>query len=245
MDIFLDLKNGTSGDMLVGALLSLGADEVKLVDGLKSLSIGGFRVSVEKNHSANQTGFHVLKEGVPSIQHVNIFDALEVIQASSLNTDVKILACNIFKIVATAGAEAHQCPLEQFYFHETGASDSFADIVGFSICFADLDVQNTYRSELVDGTGTFQTKTGKQLTLPVPAVKMIAKRYDWKIKQTDINGELITPTGASIIAAIAPTEKRPAEFDIVKQGTGIGTRKYNPDPKLVVSRIRERRENHD
>src|SRR5699024_9760360 len=107
-----------------------------------------------------------------------IFDLLD---AAPLTRRDRDLSKDIFQIAATAGSKAHKVPIEQFTFHEAGALDSIADIVGMAVCLNDLvdqyQVESLFISELVDGYGPIQIRD-RQLPVPVPAVKSILTDYE-------------------------------------------------------------------
>lgn len=236
--IFIDCTSGVSGDMLVGALLDLGADFETLSKGLSSLGLKGLKVEskyVDK-HNKSVCDYNVIITNETSISSINLHGVLSVIDKSSLSNRIKDLSRRIFTIAAEAGAEAHGISIEQYFFHEKGALDSFADIVGACICIDALDIGKVYVSKLHDGYGFITYSKGK-LPVPVPAVKKIVEKYRLNLKSTSIEGELVTPTGASIIAAIKSSEPTPNDYKIVKTGFGNGKRKYNPDGFLRIYQI--------
>ena len=126
----------------------------------------------------------------------------------------------------------HGLPIDEVHFHEVGAIDSIADIVSFAVLFDDLKPEKVYFKTLTEGQGTVECQHGT-MNVPVPAVCEIASKYKLPIKITDNDGEMITPTGAAIAAALFTGEKLPETLIIDKVGNGSGKRPYK-NPVLRV-----------
>lgn len=237
--LWVDCQNGVSGDMLVGALLSLGADFAFLEEGLASLNLTGFQIEesqFEKNGEL-VTDYEVVLEDTVSLGDVSLPSILEILEQSSLRAETKELASRIFQIAAEAGAAAHGTDLEGFFFHEKGALDSFADIVGYALCLENLGHPPVFFSPLYDGSGFITLRNGRRLPVPVPAVRQIAKKYQLELLEKPIEGELVTPTGAAIVVGSRSKQAQPDNFQVLKTGIGNGTRAYNPDASLKIHRI--------
>lgn len=237
--LYIDCSNGISGDMFVGALLSLGANFEYLVKELRKLDIYGYHLEYNNSSKNNivMTDFRVILHENVTVPPVNLMNVIDIIENSELLPEVKKISIKIFTIAAEAGAEAHRAKsIDEFYFHEKGALDSFADIVGAAICLADLEAKNIYVSTINDGHG-FITYSKGRLPVPVPAVKNIVKAYQLDLVSTDIVGELVTPTGAAIIAGLNAQKGMPEAHRIIKSGIGIGKRKYNPNALLYIHEI--------
>ena len=116
-------------------------------------------------------------------------------------------------------------PRNQVYFHEVGAVDSIVDILSVAVCLDNLDIDQVIVTELCEGRGTVRCQHGI-LPIPVPAVTNIVQANHLKLKLTQIEGELVTPTGAAIVAAIRTSDKLPESFFIEKTGLGAGKREY-------------------
>ena len=147
------------------------------------------------------------------------------------------MSSRLFKIAAEAGAAAHGTTIEDFYFHEKGALDSFADLVGVALCLESLGNPDVFFSSLYDGSGFISLRNGRKLPVPVPAVREIVKKYQLNLIQTPIEGELVTPTGATIVAGVRSAHPSPIEFQIIQTGIGNGKRHYNPDARLRIHKI--------
>ncbi len=143
----------------------------------------------------------------------------------------------IFCILAEAESKAHGVPVDQVHFHEVGAIDSILDIAAAAICLDDLDVSRVYVPELTEGSGTVRCQHGI-LPIPVPAVSNIAAAHELPICKSQVRGELITPTGAAIVAAIRTKEPMPARYIIEEIGLGAGKREYETPGFLRAMLIR-------
>lgn len=159
-------------------------------------------------------------------EHRNLAEVLQIIEASQITDNAKALACKIFDILAVAEAKAHGVDKDKVHFHEVGAVDSIVDIVAAAVCIDKLQIEDVVCSTLSEGRGTVRCQHGK-IPIPVPAVVNIVSSYGLKMHFTDVEGELITPTGAAIIAAIKTEDNLPDSFIIEKVGVGAGKRQYN------------------
>ena len=157
--------------------------------------------------------------------HRSFVDILQIIESSSLTERAKKTATDIFSVLADAEAKAHGVPRNQVYFHEVGAVDSIVDILSVAVCLDNLDIDQVIVTELCEGRGTVRCQHGI-LPIPVPAVTNIVQANHLKLKLTQIEGELVTPTGAAIVAAIRTSDKLPESFFIEKTGLGAGKREY-------------------
>lgn len=235
--LYFECDSGISGDMTVGALLDLGASEIALIEGLKSLSIYGFRIEIEKKWKRNieVCDYNVILEGHPKGNR-NIYDIFKIIEQSLISENAKEISKRIFNIKAEAGAKAHNVSVDKFYFHEPGALDSIADIVGAAICFDNLNVKEVINLRVNDGCGYIKCKD-KILSVPVPATKLISQKYNLNLVSTNEKGEMVTPTGASILAGIKTMDFLPENYIVEKVGFGNGKRNYTNGSILKVSLI--------
>ncbi len=158
-------------------------------------------------------------------EHRNLYEINEIIEGSSITNSAKTIAKRIFEIIATAEAKAHAKPIEEVHFHEVGAIDSIVDIVAAAICLDNLGVKKVVVSELYEGTGQIRCQHGL-LPIPVPAVSNIVAAHQLPLHITNVKGELVTPTGAAIVAAIKTSDTLPKDMKILKIGLGAGKRNY-------------------
>lgn len=267
--LYLECYSGISGDMTVAALLDLGADQKHLEEALSSLLVQGFRIKISRvvksglnacdffvildqdNHDHDMEYLHGQKNMEESHKHQGhghmhkhdhehrgMKEIREIIQRSSITERAKQTALRIFEILAEAEAKAHGVSVDKVHFHEVGAIDSIVDIVSIAVCLDDLDITEVIVPMLCDGTGFIRCQHG-QIPVPVPAVVNVAQTHHLKLKITDIEGEMVTPTGAAVVAAIRTSEKLPESFEIVATGLGAGKRQYRCPGILRAMLIRQ------
>ena len=158
-------------------------------------------------------------------EHRGIKEITYIIEHSAMTENAKKIALRIFEILAEAESKAHNVPVDQVHFHEVGAVDSIVDIVSVAVCLDDLDVTEVIVPVLCEGRGTVRCQHGI-LPIPVPAVANIVSAHHLHLKMTEVEGELVTPTGAAIVAAVKTKDKLPETFEIQKIGIGAGKRQY-------------------
>ncbi|MGN8653814.1 nickel pincer cofactor biosynthesis protein LarC [Blautia obeum] len=171
-------------------------------------------------------------------EHRGMKEITEIIQKSEMTVSAKKMAMRVFGILAQAESKAHGVPVEEVHFHEVGAVDSIVDIAAIAICMDNLDISNVIVPVLYEGTGFIRCQHG-QIPVPVPAVTHIAETHKLKLKITDIQGELVTPTGAAVVAAFRTSDRLPEDFTILKTGIGAGKRQYRCPGILRAMLIRE------
>ena len=157
--------------------------------------------------------------------HTGMKEIREIIGNLEMTEGARALALRIFEILAQAESEAHGVPVDEVHFHEVGAIDSIVDIVAAAVCFDDLGIRNVAVTEITEGSGTVRCQHGI-LQVPVPAVANIAKAHRLPMRFTSRKGELVTPTGAAIAAALRTQEELPERFVIERTGLGAGKREY-------------------
>ena len=155
----------------------------------------------------------------------NLNDITKIIQVGQLSSGAKDLALKIFQILAEAEAAVHGKTLEEIHFHEVGAVDSIVDIVAVAVCIDNLSPSGIVISALTDGKGQIRCQHGL-IPVPVPAVTAIAMQNDLTLNISDVEGELVTPTGAAIAAAVRTATTLPKKFRIRRIGFGAGKRDY-------------------
>lgn len=158
-------------------------------------------------------------------EHRGMVEIGTIIDAADMTDRAKEIARAVFAVIAEAEARAHGVPVDQVHFHEVGAVDSIADIVAIAAAFDSLDVDDVVVSDLVEGTGTVRCQHGI-IPVPVPAVVNIAAAHGLPLRITDVRGELVTPTGAAVVAAVRTRDALPERFTIERVGMGAGKRAY-------------------
>lgn len=169
-------------------------------------------------------------------EHRSLPDILAILENSSMTAGAKAMASKIFEILAEGEARAHRVPKEQVHFHEVGAVDSIVDIAAFAICMDFLGYEEVFLPVLKEGQGTIRCQHGI-LPIPVPATSNIVCTHKLPLSILPVQGELVTPTGAAIAAAITTSYTLPEIFQINKIGVGAGKREYEVPGILRVMEI--------
>ncbi len=265
--LYLECSSGISGDMSVAALLDLGADKNALLDMLDKLPFNEYRIEIsrvdkagiscldfniimdEDNHDHDMEYLHGHADNIPDKGHVNehshahehrnLGEILRIIEQAEMSDNAKQIAVNIFTILAQAESKAHNVPVEEVHFHEVGAVDSIVDVLSFAFCYDNLGITDTVVEVINEGGGTVRCRHGI-LPVPVPAVVNILADCGIAMHKTGISGELITPTGAAIAAAICTKNKLPEQYVIRGIGLGAGKRNYETPSILRAMLIEEK-----
>jgi len=246
--LYFDCSSGICGDMILSALLDLGIEKGRLIKELKKLPLEGWQIELttvsrkgiqakhlqvtveEPTHYHHYWHTHKLESESEHARR-SMEDIERIINISGISNNSKLLAKKIFRRLAIAEAKVHNTTPEKVHFHEVGAVDSILDIVGTSICIDILSPDNIYASDLQDGYGFVECEHGK-IPVPVPAVVAILAERNISLKQIDIEGEMITPTGAAIIAELAESFGPPPKMEILKTGYGTGKKTF-PLPNVL------------
>lgn len=225
--------------MTLGALLEIVGDENYLLNELKKLNIDEYKIEISKKVKNGITGTYVdviLEHGHHKKdhheqhqhehhhhEHRNLNDVNTIIENSSLEEKVKELAKRIFLRVAKAESKVHNKPLDEVHFHEVGAIDSIVDIVGTAILIHKINPDKIISSVVNDGYGFIQCAHGL-ISVPVPATSEIFANSNVEFRQIDIDTELVTPTGAAIIAELATEFTTLPAMVTEKIGWGAGSK---------------------
>lgn len=164
-------------------------------------------------------------------EHRGMAEITQIINAGHLGQQAKKTALRIFEILAQSESKAHGIPVSEVHFHEVGAVDSIVDVVAAAVCLESLGVGEVIVPSLSEGRGTVRCQHGI-LSIPVPAVSNIVSTHQIPLQMTNVQGELVTPTGAAIVAAICTERKLPGTCIIEKIGIGAGKRAYER-PSMV------------
>ena len=236
---YFDAFAGVSGDMTVGALLALGVELERLRAELAALPIHGYalRAGDRLVHGIRARKFDVdvdahaeLAEHGHAHAHRSYADIRAMIGHSALAPRVREMALNIFAHLAEAEGRVHGVAPEAVTFHEVGAVDSIVDIVGTAIGMTALDIDRVYVSTLPLGSGTVQSQHG---VIPVPAPATVELLRRFPVRLGDAVGELVTPTGAAIVATLADPGAALPPISIEAVGYGAGTRTLADRPNLL------------
>lgn len=177
-------------------------------------------------------------------EHRGMQEIRRILEQGDLMPGARRTALRIFQILAEAEARAHGVPEDQVHFHEVGAVDSIVDITAVAVCLDNLNIGQVIIPSLKEGGGTIRCQHGV-LPVPVPAVANIASTYELPLHMTGIRGELVTPTGAAIAAAVRTSGTLPESFRVKKVGMGAGKRDYEAPGFLRAMIIEPVSENRD
>lgn len=221
--LYYDCFAGISGDMNLGALVDLGVDARHLKKELEKLNIEGFRLEVKPDlrKGISGTKVTVIVDHPENEKHRHLSHIEDLINNSTLPDRVKEKSLAIFMKVAEAEAKVHNIPIEKVHFHEVGALDSIADIVGAAICQEYLGVDEIHASPVQLGGGMVKCAHG---LMPVPAPATAEILAAIPVKSGLVEYEATTPTGAAILAATVDRFNDRMNLSITKTGYGIGQR---------------------
>ena len=252
--LYLDIFSGISGDMFLGAMIDLGVDAAVLEAELAKLSLGGYQLHVGRKTKANIEGVkfdvHLLptKGDEHSHEHGhshshshddnghsherNFADIQSLITDSSLSGWVKEKSIAVFRRVAEAEGKVHGMPPDEVHFHEVGAVDSIVDIVGGCIALELLDKPRVLAAPVTEGTGWVECAHGR-FPVPTAATLEILGARGVAVNQCDEPHELVTPTGAALLAEFAESFELMRGVTPERIGYGLGTRDMNTRPNVL------------
>jgi uncharacterized protein (TIGR00299 family) protein len=234
--LYFDCFAGASGDMILGALVGAGADSEKLREQLQLLDVSNFDVSF---HTVDRSGISATRAEVRTEDeqhHRHLSTILKIIERSRLSDSVKSRASRIFTRLAEAEARVHNVAVEKIHFHEVGAMDAIIDVVGACIGFDLLGVERFVASPLHVGSGTVEMAHGR---FPVPPPAVVELLRDAPTYATNIQGELLTPTGAAIISTLCESYGAQPAMRVAAVGYGAGRREYERFPNALRVMIGE------
>ena len=227
---YLDAFSGISGDMTVGALLDAGAPAAPLIDALEALETGAkFEVEKTRRGGVTASKFRVIVPAeAPAHRHLK--HILGMIDKSPLTDRAKQNASNVFRRLGEAEARVHGVPVEKVHFHEVGAVDSIADIIGACVALDLLGIGEIHTSAINVGSGTVNTEHGM---LPVPAPATAALLEGKPIYARGPAVELTTPTGAALVATLSAHFGALPAMSILSIGYGAGDRDFKDQPNVL------------
>lgn len=229
MIAYLDCPMGIAGDMAVGALLDLGFPIEEIAARVKALGIKGLEVSAEKVTRAGIAGTKYVVHAPVEHEHRNLMQLQILLQKAELPPAAAALGFRIITRLGEAESKVHRVPIEQVYFHEVGGADALADVVGFAIAWTSFGVTSAWCSSLPWTRGRVEAAHGS-LPVPAPAAVAILEGFKWEL--SSVEGELVTPTGAAIVASVAKFGT-PPPFVLKKAGFGAGSKDFPGRPNLA------------
>jgi uncharacterized protein (TIGR00299 family) protein len=259
--LYLDLFSGIAGDMFIAALLDLGVDAAKLERELKKLKLDGYHLHIARGQKSAIAGMkfdvhlaHDHEHGHDHGHHHhdhehphqhehdhhdhghdeqrNFAEIKKLILRSQLSAWVKQKSIAVFQRIAEAEGKIHGQPTEEVHFHEVGAVDSIVDIVGAAIALEQLGKPRVFASPVVEGTGWIRCAHGR-FPVPAPATLAILGARGIGVTQCDEPHELVTPTGAALLAEFAESFGAMDNLVAEKIGFGLGTRDNETRPNVL------------
>ncbi|MGA9451149.1 MAG: LarC family nickel insertion protein, partial [Verrucomicrobiia bacterium] len=249
--LYLDLVSGISGDMFLGALIDLGVDVVKLERELKKLELDGYHLHLAREQKSGVAGVKLdvhLEEGRRAEGEGRANDRVhrhchghdlnrnfagikKLITGSKLSPWVRKTAVAVFQRIADAEGKIHGLPPERVHFHEVGATDSIVDIVGACIALEMLGKPRVLASPVVEGVGWIDCAHGR-FPVPAPATLAILGSRGIGVTQCEEPHELVTPTGAALLAEFVESFGPMLGLVASKTGFGLGTRENQTRPNV-------------
>ena len=232
---YFDCFSGVSGDMTLAALLACGADETAFRDRLGALNVPGYTLVIQRvtRLGITATDVNVILLDADQQHGRHLSDIAAILDSSSLPPRVHQNALAVFTRLADAEAKIHGTTREQVHFHEVGAVDALVDIVGSCLLLDMLGVGRVVTSSIPCGHGTIKCRHG---IMPVPAPATMELLQGFPVHAVDIQGELVTPTGAALLTTLsdpATAGKMPA-MRVLSSGFGAGKKQFKPDmPNLL------------
>ncbi len=247
--LYLDIFSGISGDMFLGAMIDLGVDFDALKAELEKLEVDGYRLHADRRQKANIDGIKfdvellLLPVSNPaaglsplvdhSHEHARDFAQIkELIRSSGLSDWVKEKSIAVFHRVAVAEGKVHGMSPEEVHFHEVGAVDSIVDIIGACIALEMLGKPRVLAASVVEGTGWVNCAHGR-FPVPTAATLEILGARGVAVTQCEEPSELVTPTGAALLAEFAENFGGMAGMVPDRIGYGLGTRDCKTRPNVL------------
>jgi len=228
--LFLDAWSGLAGDMLVAALVDLGVPQHVIREALSALELSGYEIAFvrRQRHALVGTGFEVrVTSAQPARSYAQIVALIQA--ASALAPGAKAIALRAFAILADAESQTHRIPVADVHFHEVGALDSIVDVVAAAVALDHLGAE-VVCSPLPMGGGFVRTEHGR---LPAAAPATVLCLRGVPTYDAGIEAELVTPTGACLVRAVATTFTRWPSMRPLAVGLGAGSRDLADRPNVL------------
>jgi len=235
---YFDCNSGISGDMILGSLIDCGADFDYIRKELSTLNLD-FEISYQRVKKGAISAVSVIIEESGRHPLRNLKTIKEIIERTPLPEEIKEKSLSIFNRLAQAEASVHQVDIDDVHFHEIGAVDTIVDIVGSLLGLKSLKVERIFSSPLPLGRGELETAHGK---IPIPAPATMKLLEGCRVYGTEIQEELVTPTGAALVSSLAEGFIDFPPMRILKVGYGAGAKEL-PIPnalRLVIGEIEEK-----
>lgn len=241
--LYFDIIGGISGDMTLASLLDLGVPKEIFLEELSKLHMDNeFSVEISDEFENGIKGTKVKVITKEQHCHRNLIDIYEIIDNSSLNTDIKEKSKKVFMTVAQAEAKVHGTTIDKIHFHEVGAIDSIVDIVGSVILLDLLCIDKIYSTSVPLGSGFIKCAHG---VIPAAAPATVEILKNVPVKFNHVEGECTTPTGAAIIKSLSDKFIKEINFNTRKVGYGVGHKTFEKPNLLRTFICEEEEENNE
>lgn len=227
---YFDAFSGLSGDMIVGALLDGGAGFDALNRVIATLGLKDYRLAARAKSASGivATKFEVEIAQPQPERHLS--EIVQMIRRGELAQGVVEKAVAIFEALAEAEARVHRTTKDKVHFHEVGAVDSIIDVVGAAWAFEELGIERILVTPLPMGKGFARSRHG---VIPVPAPATLELLTGFPVRMDDGESEMVTPTGAAIVKALARPAPADLRFEVERVAYGAGTKDFNDRPNLL------------
>jgi len=234
-----DGQAGASGDMILGALIAAGADPAVLDTVETALPIT-YRIDETTEGGLAATDVAVELDGGSPAEghgpHRHYAEVVGIVEGLDLPASVEGTALSVFELLGAAEAAVHGTDIESIHFHEVGADDAIADVVGAALLLADLDVDRVVTTPPRAGGGSVETSHGTY-PVPTPAVVEIAERASWTLAGGPVDRELLTPTGAAVLAVVAEGVESLPPMGVAASGYGVGGYDLGGRPNVLRATV--------
>jgi uncharacterized protein (TIGR00299 family) protein len=227
---YFDCFSGVSGDMMLGAVVDAGCPVEVLRNSLRGLELPGWEVSAERVWKNGVAATHVRVKTEETQAHRSLSTILGILEKADLPGEVKGRAAAMFRKLGEAEAAVHNVALERVHFHEVGAVDAIVDITGACIGFTELGIETFACSPLNVGGGTVKMVHG---ILPVPAPATARLLLGKPTYSSGLQRELVTPTGAAIVATVCESFGPQPAMKVGAVGYGAGAADVEGQPNVL------------
>jgi pyridinium-3,5-bisthiocarboxylic acid mononucleotide nickel chelatase len=239
--VYFDVMSGASGDMILSSLIDAGMPIAWLQEQFGKLDLPGLKVEVERQKRSGITAAHLLisYETPSAFRHLS--QILSVIQKGGFSDAVNERCKKVLNRLAEAEAAVHGIPADRVHFHEVGAVDTIIDVLGASLGFEYLGVEEVLFSTLTEGHGTITVAHG---VMPVPAPATAAMMRGFAVRTLDIPTELLTPTGCAILTSLGKQVPTMPAGNVKTIGYGCGDKQFEHHPNILRALLMDSRDDN-